>query len=99
MKIHKVTFYFFAGTGAFSLAALSQAQSTQPKATPKQTQSAAPAAAPQIDATLAQLMRGILYPASNIVFAAQRDNPADFPPAKDPSAATDLLGKAPLQGV
>ena len=81
-------------TGAFSLAALSQAQSTQPKATPKQTQSAVPAAAPQIDATLAQLMRGILYPASNIVFAAQGDNPAAFPPAKDPSAATDLLASS-----
>jgi hypothetical protein len=36
-------------------------------------------------------MRGILYPASNVVFAAQSDNPADIKPAQNPSASTDLL--------
>ena len=46
---------------------------------------------PQVDAVLAQLMRGILFPASNVIFSAQKDNPADVKPAKDPSTATDLL--------
>lgn len=46
---------------------------------------------PQVFAVLAQLMRGILFPASNVIFAAQGENPADVKPAKDPSTATDLL--------
>lgn len=36
-------------------------------------------------------MRGTLYPASNVVFSAQDQNPADVPHAKDPNMATDLL--------
>jgi hypothetical protein len=36
-------------------------------------------------------MKGTLYPASNVVFAAQDENPADVPHAKDPNMATDLL--------
>ena len=47
-----------------------------------------PARAPQ---TLAQLMKGTLYPESNVVFAAQDENPADVPHAKDPGMSTDLL--------
>ena len=42
-------------------------------------------------ATLNQLMRGTLYPESNVVFASQDVNPADVPHAKDPSMATDPL--------
>jgi hypothetical protein len=42
-------------------------------------------------ANLSQLMRGILFPNSNVIFAAQSVNPADIPPAKEPSAATDPL--------
>jgi hypothetical protein len=45
-------------------------------------------------ANLAQLMKGTLYPSSNVVFAAQSDNPADMPWAKDPNMATDLLASA-----
>ena len=47
--------------------------------------------APRAPATLAQLMKGTLYPASNVVFAAQDQNPAEVPRAKDPNMATDLL--------
>jgi len=36
-------------------------------------------------------MRGILYPASNVVFAAQSDNPADIKPADQPSTSPALL--------
>jgi hypothetical protein len=45
----------------------------------------------QIHANLLQLMRGILYPASNVIFAAQGDDPAQVKPAKDPATATDPL--------
>jgi hypothetical protein len=52
---------------------------------------AAPAMLVQTD--LNRLMRGVLYPASNVVFSAQTDNPGDvkFVPGKDPSLATDPL--------
>jgi hypothetical protein len=45
----------------------------------------------QPEATLGQLMKGILYPASNVIFSAQSDNPANAPTPKDPSVATDPL--------
>src|SRR5690242_19649069 len=51
----------------------------------------APKLKPQVYAVLGQLMRGIMFPASNVIFAAQRENPADEKPAIDPSGATDPL--------
>ena len=36
-------------------------------------------------------MRGIVFPASNVIFAAQDKNPADVKPAKDTATATDPL--------
>jgi hypothetical protein len=36
-------------------------------------------------------MQGTLYPASNVVFAAQDQDPKDVPRAKDPNMATDPL--------
>jgi hypothetical protein len=48
----------------------------------------------QAEATLGQLMKGVFFPASNVIFAAQGQNPADVTPAKDPSAATDPLQNA-----
>jgi hypothetical protein len=50
-----------------------------------------PAPATKVEATLGQLMKGTLYPESNVVFAAQDVNPTDVPHAKDPSMSTDLL--------
>jgi hypothetical protein len=47
--------------------------------------------APQVEATLAQLMKGILFPNSNVIFFAQGEDPAKVPAAKDPSVATDPL--------
>ena len=46
---------------------------------------------PRVYAVLGQVMKGIMFPASNVIFAAQRENPADVKPAKDPSTATDAL--------
>jgi hypothetical protein len=50
-------------------------------------------AAQEVHADLNQLMRGVLYPAANVVFSAQLDNPGDvkFVPGSDPSMATDPL--------
>ena len=70
-----------------SLAALVNAQTPQRGAAP---QTPARTAAP-VMANLSQLMKGILYPASNVIFAAQSQNPADVKPASDPSLATDPL--------
>jgi hypothetical protein len=44
-------------------------------------------------ANLNQLMRGVLYPAANVVFFAQAENPGDVKPVpgQDPSMATDPL--------
>ncbi len=52
-----------------------------------------PASSPNHPAVLAQLMRGIMFTNSNVLFAATNKNPENIPPAKIPSAATD-----PLQG-
>jgi hypothetical protein len=46
---------------------------------------------PQVYAVLGQVMKGIMFPASNVIFAAQRQNPANVKPADDPSGATDAL--------
>jgi hypothetical protein len=45
----------------------------------------------QVKANLAQLMRGTLYPASNVIFAAQGDDPGKVKQAKDPGTALNLL--------
>ena len=47
----------------------------------------------QVHADMNQLMRGALYPASNVVFSVQNDNPSDLKPIPglDPSLSTDPL--------
>ena len=64
---------------------------TQAQSPERGAAAATPAPRP---ANLAQLMKGTLYPASNIMFAAQVDNPAEVPWAKDPNMATDPLASA-----
>ena len=60
-----------------------------------QQSTATPAVNSQAEATsknparLAQLMRGTLFPNSNVLFAATGKNPADVPPAKDPSCRNE----------
>src|SRR5262245_39807836 len=49
------------------------------------------AASAQVHGNLAQVMRGILFPNSNVIFAAQSNDPAKVKPAGDPSTATDPL--------
>src|SRR5215469_4485270 len=82
-------------TVLLAIFAVSLPAQTPPKAPPtagaKQT-----APTMQVKANLLQLMRGILFPTSNVIFAAQNDNPADVKPApgKDPALATDPLVSA-----
>ncbi len=45
-------------------------------------------------ANLNQLMRGLFFPQSNVVFATQRQDPAEIKRAPEPAASTD-----PLTGV
>jgi len=49
--------------------------------------------AAQVEGSLIEVMRGILFPNSNVIFAAQGKNSADIKPVPDPTTATD-----PLQG-
>src|SRR5438876_8572444 len=67
---------------------LAWAQSKGAAPAPSKAKSAGPSRTP---ATLGQLMKGILFPASNVIFAAQDKNPNDVPPAKDPALSTDPL--------
>jgi hypothetical protein len=54
------------------------------------------AAAPQprVYANMLQVMRAVLYPASNVIFTAQSDDPATFKPATRPSTSSDPLTSA-----
>ena len=45
----------------------------------------------EIHGNLAQVMRGILFPNSNVIFAAQSINPADVKPGADASTSTDPI--------
>jgi hypothetical protein len=49
--------------------------------------------AQQVHANLNQLMRGVLYPAANVVFWAQGNDPGNVPyvPGQDPGMSTDPL--------
>src|SRR5215475_1305612 len=59
----------------------------------QQPETASKAAAPaaQVQGNLQQVMRGILFPNSNIIFAVQGKNPTEIKPAADPATATDPL--------
>jgi hypothetical protein len=60
-------------------------------ATPEPAAETTSAPADQVHANLLQLMRGVLFPNANVIFAAQSVNPAEVKPADDPSLATDPL--------
>ena len=60
-------------------------------AKPKAAAGGAMAAGPKAEGNLAQVMRGILFTNSNVIFFAQGKDPATVKPADDPSASTDPL--------
>jgi hypothetical protein len=76
---------------AFGLSAASNRTTNQAEAVPAAKNQHATAMSNEHPATLAQLMRGIMFPNSNLIFAAQGKNPVDVPPAKNPSNAINPL--------
>jgi len=89
------SFLIVAGAFVIGIAALvaDASQSARAAGTPAQAGhlAGAPAPATGTPATVLQVMRGILYPSSNVVFSAQADDPAAVKKATDPSTATDPL--------
>ena len=89
-----------AAVAAVCLAALAAAQASSRGATPQApargatrpppARGAAPAASAVVEGNLLQLMRGIVYPSSNVVFAAQSDL-SEIKPAADPSVSPNPL--------
>ena len=91
MRASKLFFTWFVWTGICGLVASSQTQAPARGAAGRAPNAAVQVAQPRIMANLLQLMRGTLFPASNVIFAAQGQDPAKVSPAKDPSVATDPL--------
>jgi cytochrome c556 len=81
-----------AALGVFISVGLSQAQTPAPAKAKAKSASVAPGS--RNPATLAQLMKGILFPSSNVVFFAQGDNPNDVAPAKDPATSVNPLASS-----
>jgi hypothetical protein len=92
-RVRNIFLMFVVSVGiATYLVAASASAQTAPSAASQAPKPAAgaPSAAPKISANLLQLMRGIIYPASNVVFAAQSDI-SKLPPVKDPSTSPNPL--------
>ncbi len=85
MRIRSAAFVF----AATVLYGCAQPENPAPPPTTPAPAAAKPTA--QIHANLAQLMQGIVYPASNVIFAAQDQNPADVKQAPDPATAVNPL--------
>ncbi|MEQ1898398.1 MAG: hypothetical protein ABL971_13520 [Vicinamibacterales bacterium] len=86
--------------GAMAVLALACAAATagqQPRPTgttpagPARPRPQAAARPPSTPGTVNQLMRGLYFPASNVVFAGQTDDPATIPRDMRGSVSTDLL--------
>ena len=94
MKWQKQTSVVAAVAFAAGVAVVQAQAPAAPKpAAPKPAASAAPARY-RVHGSLNEVMRGILFPNSNVVFAAQNEDFAKIQQDKDPSLATD-----PLKGV
>ena len=102
-RIRKMTLALLAVAGAATLLIVSPSAAQAPASAPP-PKAAAPKAAPAKaaaasrtarakapPATLAQLMRGTLYPASNVIFAVQDKDPTKIPPEAEPSTALNPL--------
>jgi hypothetical protein len=59
--------------------------------TPGQISKSVSPASGKVQANLAQLMRGILFPNSNVIFAAQNQDPAAIKPDADPTQSPNPL--------
>ena len=94
-RIRGVLFGLLVGTVIPSIfLQVADAQAPPRAPAPAPAKGATAARSVPVEANLAQLMRGTLYPNSNVIFAAQDQNPDKVPPAKDPATATDPLASA-----
>jgi len=91
MRIPRVSFILLVFTAGFAALYVTGTAETSPRGRQASAPKTAAAPAARPEANLAQVMRGILLPNSNVVFFAQSNNPADVKPAADPSTATDPL--------
>ena len=91
MRWRRMAFLLIVVTAASTIFSGIADGQTPPRDTQAAAAKATTARAAQVQANLAQLMRGILLPNSNVIFFAQSNNPAEVKAAPDPSSATDPL--------
>ena len=77
-----------------ALIAQAPARGGQTATHPSGEHAAAPAASPGAPATVLQVMRGILYPNSNVVFSAQTVDPGSVKKDADPTSSVNPLAGA-----
>jgi hypothetical protein len=93
MRLGKFALIFIGSVSAVSLSiGLAHAQ-TATRGTQPATRGTA-AASTQVHGNLAQVMRGILYPASNIIFFVQDKDPTGVKPEGDPATAVNPLASS-----
>jgi hypothetical protein len=89
MRVRHLILNMGLGVWAATLAGVACAPASAPEG------NAAPAAsAARVHGDLAQLMRGVLYPASNVVFAAQSTDPATVKAEGDASTSPNPLSSS-----
>lgn len=93
IRVHGVILAVLIGAMS-SLGVVQRSAAQSPAKAPVQKGKARAAATTTTPATLAQLMKGIFYPSSNVIFAAQGQNPAEVPPDKDAATAVNPLASA-----
>ena len=96
MRVRKPMFVgsVCAGLALLSLAAACNQQPPAAEQAPG-SQPAAPAAQAEVHGNLAQVMRGILYPASNVIFFAQSEDPTKVKlEGSDPSTSPNPLSSS-----
>jgi hypothetical protein len=97
MKIGRTTFVLAALANATALvAACAPSTPPTPAASPPSAQGAAARPQSQVHGDLRQVMRGILFPNSNVVFLAQGTDPATVP--KDADGTTSVNPLASVYG-
>ena len=94
--IGKTTFALAAVASAAALVAACTPSQPPPAASPPPAQTAAARPQSQVHGDLRQVMRGILFPNSNVVFLAQGTDPATVP--KDADGTTSVNPLASVYG-
>ncbi len=94
--IGKTTFALAAVASAAALVAACTPSQPPPAASPPPAQAAAARPQSQVHGDLRQVMRGILFPNSNVVFLAQGTDPATVP--KDADGTTSVNPLASVYG-